>query len=194
MKMKEGIEIKKSYLKIGIILFFILVILFLFLDSFLGSKRINPRSNSPFPEIGKVAPNVMFTTINGEKKNLSDYRGKKVMLWYLATWCSSCIKGSQVLEQNNNKLNGMKVITLETFGDAGYKGIPINQFVQRNVPTSLSYSNWIWGDASQRATEIYNLRNYPDLYYLINEKGIVEVVDGAPSATINKIIAFAGGR
>jgi len=140
-----------------------------------------------------LAPDAIFTTINGKELKLSDYRGEKVMLWYLATWCSSCIKGSQVLEQNNNKLNGMKVIALETFGDAGYRGIPINQFAQKNAPASINYNNWVWGDASQRATEVYNYKNYPDIYYLIDEKGIVKVINGAPSATIGKIINFAQG-
>jgi len=116
------------------------------------------------------------------------------MIWYLATWCSSCSKGSQVLEQNNAKLKGMKVIALETFGDAGYNGIPIGQFIQENAPASLNYGNWIWGDASKGATEVYNSKNYPDIYYLIDKNGIVRSIDGAPSATINKIIGFAQGQ
>lgn len=96
-----------------------------------------------------------------------------------------------MLEQNNDKLNGMKVIALETFDDAGYKGIPIGRFIQKNAPTSLKYSNWIWGHASKQATEIYNSKNYADIYYLINKNGIIKSIDGAPSATINKIVSFA---
>ena len=190
---KEKIEIKKSYLVIGIIVILILGI-WLIPKLFGVTNKTNLISDHQVPEIGKLAPSITFTTIGGKELKLSDYKGQKVMLWYLATWCSSCSKGSQVLEQNNAKLNGMKIIALETFGDAGYKGIPIKQFAQTNAPTSLNYPNWIWGDASQQATEIYNYKNYPDIYYLINKKGIIESIDGAPSATINKIISFAQGR
>lgn len=190
----QEIKIKKSHIKIGLILIIILSGLFFVPTFFTNTKKVNSISNNIVPKIGKIAPDIQFTTINGKEIKLSDYQGKKVMLWYIATWCSSCSKGSQVLEQNNDKLNGMKVIALETFGDAGYNGIPINQFVQTNAPDSLGFNNWIWGDASERATEIYNSKNYADIYYLIDEKGIVKSIDGTPSATIGKIISFSQGK
>ncbi|MCD6468646.1 MAG: redoxin domain-containing protein [Thermoplasmata archaeon] len=40
-----------------------------------------------------------FTTINGETKHLSDYRGKVVLLDLMATWCNPCRMQMQELEK-----------------------------------------------------------------------------------------------
>jgi len=144
-------------------------------------------------QFGNEVPDATFTTIDGETAKLSDYRGEKVMFWFLATWCPSCIAGSEALQNNNQQLAGMKVIALKTFGNAGYKGPTIFAFAQKNSPNTLQFDNWIWGDASQEATLLYNSRNYPDIYFLIDENGILREVEGSPAATINKIIGFAQG-
>ena len=156
-------------------------------------QQTTSTSNSVVLELGKEAPEATFTTLDGQEVKLSEYRGEKVMFWFFATWCPSCIKAAEVLEVNNEQLNGMNVIGLKTYGNAGYKGESVGQFAQKNAPQTLNYQNWIWGDASQRATQIYNSQNYPDIYFLIDENGILRGVDGAPAATLNKIVNFAQG-
>lgn len=156
-------------------------------------QQPSSNSNSAVLEIGKEAPDATFTTIDGKEKKLSDYRGEKVMFWYFATWCPSCIKAAEVLEQNSDRLNGMKIIALKTYGNAGYSGLNIQEFGQKYAPKALNYDNWVWGDASQQATSTYNSQNYPDIYFLIDENGVLQAVDGAPAATLNKIVNFAQG-
>jgi peroxiredoxin len=39
---------------------------------------------------GKTSPDLTLTDINGNKHRLSDYRGRKVMLIFWATWCGPC--------------------------------------------------------------------------------------------------------
>ena len=187
----NNIKIKKKTLVIWVVV--ILIIASLFLIPKFTKNKTNEVSNNAILKIGTEAPDVTFTTISGEEQKLSDYRGEKVMLWYFATWCPSCIKASEVLEQNNNKLNGMKIIALKTYGNAGYGGPTILEFGQKYSPNALNYDNWIWGDASQQATSIYNSQNYPDIYFFIDENGILRDVDGSPAATLNKIVNFANG-
>ncbi len=165
----------------------------LFISGCTRQQQTASSSDGAVLKLGKQAPDVAFTTIDGKQVKLSDYRGEKVMFWYFATWCPSCFKAAEVLEQNNNKLNGMKIIALKTFGNAGYSGASVSQFAQKNAPATLNYENWIWGDASQQGTSIYNSQNYPDIYFLIDENGVLQAVDGAPAATLNKIINFAQG-
>lgn len=156
-------------------------------------QQTSSNSNGAVLQLGKEAPEATFTTLEGEELKLSDYRGEKVMLWFFATWCPSCIKAAEVLG-NNDKLNGMTVIALKTYGNAGYPGESIGQFAQKYAPNTLNHDNWVWGDASQQATSTYNSQNYPDIYFLIDENGILQDVDGAPAATLNKIVNFASGE
>lgn len=142
---------------------------------------------------GLAAPDATFTALNGSEHLLSEFKGRKVMLWLLATWCSSCAAGAQALEENNNKLGNLTVIPLETYGDAGYPGPPMEAFARSYAPQMLTAQNWLWGNASQETTETYNPRNYPDIFFLIDEKGVVRYIDSAPAATINEIIDFANG-
>ncbi|WP_102027643.1 peroxiredoxin family protein [Salirhabdus sp. Marseille-P4669] len=41
-------------------------------------------------EVGNLAPDFELTTLSGETVRLSDYRGKKVMINFWATWCPPC--------------------------------------------------------------------------------------------------------
>lgn len=175
------------------IIFLLLVLVFILVIS--GCTTIKQQITSPptgaILNSGEEAPEATFTAIDGKQAKLSDYRGEKVMLWFFATWCPSCIKAAEVLEQNNDRLKGMKIIALKMYGNAGYSGPTILEFGQKYLPNALSYDDWVWGDASQQATSIYNPQNYPDIYFLIDEKGILQYVDGSPAATLNKIVNFA---
>ena len=50
--------------------------------------------NSPSDEVGldkgQIAPDFELETLDGETVKLSDYRGKRVMLNFWATWCPPC--------------------------------------------------------------------------------------------------------
>ncbi len=138
-----------------------------------------------------LAPNAVFTTIDGKQTALSAFKGKKVMLWLVATWCSSCSEGARVLSQNEKALGNLTIITLKTYGNAGYPGPSIKTFAEQSAPKMLLAKNWLWGNASQNMARTYNPRNYPDIYFLIDKKGIVREVSDAPAATIGSIIKFA---
>ena len=189
----EKIKIKKSHLKIAIIVVLVLVGAF-FLFGVSQNKQGISSTNVVDSPSAKPAPDVSFTTISGKGVKLSDYKGKKVMLWFFATWCPTCQAGAQALEENNNQLGNLQILAVKTYKNAGYNGVSTKDFAQSNVPNSLEYDNWVWGNASQKATQIYNPKNYPDIYYLIDENGNVINVNGAPGATINSIISFANGR
>ena len=143
---------------------------------------------------GAPAPEAIFVTLDGKPVSLSSFRGKRVMFWVFATWCPSCVAGAQEMERNNEQLQDLTIIGVGTYGNAGFDGPSVGEFAETFAPSLLSAKNWIWGDLPQEATLTYNPRNLPDIYFLIDEEGMIQDIDTAPAATIRKILDFANGK
>ncbi|AMW98187.1 peroxiredoxin family protein [Rummeliibacillus stabekisii] len=56
-------------------------------------------------EIGQYAPDFTLKTLEGKKVKLSDYRGKKVILNFWATWCPPCKEEIPHMEKYYKSLN-----------------------------------------------------------------------------------------
>ncbi len=141
--------------------------------------------------INSKAPDASFTALNNIQMKLSNFKGQKVMLWLVATWCSSCSEGARVLSENEDSIKNIKIITLKTYNNAGYPGPTIEKFAKESAPKMLLVKNWLWGNITKKSTSVYNPRNYPDIYFLIDANGTIRNISDAPAATINTIRAFA---
>lgn len=156
-----------------------------------GSSASSASDGGPSP--GTTATEATFTTVDGETKRLSDYRGQKMMFWVFATWCPSCKEGAQALQANNDKLQDMTVIALKTYGNAGYDGPSISDFARQYAPDLVDADNWVWGDLSEQSTRVWNPQDRPDVFWLIDKEGTIQAKTAAPAATMNRITQFAQG-
>jgi thiol-disulfide isomerase/thioredoxin len=135
------------------------------------------------------APNYGFFLANGSEVNINTYRGKPVLLWFVATWCSSCAQGNEVINQNYNffKSHGITIVELELYKDLGYSGPPIADFVDSYALEAYSNGTVVPALAGYNMTAVYDLRGYLDIYYLLASNGTVLYINGSPSATLSQL-------
>lgn len=135
-------------------------------------------------------PDVSFQTVNNKEIQLSHFRGKKVMLWILSTWCPSCKAGLKALEIKKQVLNShnLQVIILRNYNNGGYPGPPIQKFVENTI--GKTGDGIVLGQAGHELARKLNPRNYPDIYYLVDPNGNVNTVSSSPNATMSKILQF----
>ncbi|MCL7418310.1 MAG: TlpA family protein disulfide reductase [Halalkalicoccus sp.] len=158
-----------------------------------GSTLFGSSDRASAADPGSSAPNASFTTISGKTVQLSDYQGQKRMVWLFATWCPSCKQGAQTLQNEGDQLREMEIIGVKTAGNAGNEGPAVREFVQSFAPSLLDADGWTWGTASREMTDTYNPENRPDIYYLVDADGTIQVQNTAPAATIDRIVQFAQG-
>lgn len=65
-------------------------------------------------EEGKPAPDFELATLNGETVKLSDYKGKKVILNFWATWCPPCKAEMPHMQSfyEKNKDKGIEIVAV----------------------------------------------------------------------------------
>ncbi|RAL21499.1 cytochrome C biogenesis protein [Thermoflavimicrobium daqui] len=65
-------------------------------------------------EEGKPAPKFNLVTLEGKSVKLSDYRGKKVILNFWATWCPPCQAEMPHMQKfyEKNKENGVEILAV----------------------------------------------------------------------------------
>jgi peroxiredoxin len=56
----------------------------------MDKEDTKPKEQKVGIEVGNTPPNFELKTLTGESVKLSDYKGKKVMLNFWATWCPPC--------------------------------------------------------------------------------------------------------
>jgi thiol-disulfide isomerase/thioredoxin len=139
--------------------------------------------------VGSMAPNYGFLLTNGSNVNLSAYRGHPVLLWFVATWCSSCAQGNEVLDHNYTffESHGIKVVEIELYKDLGYSGPPVASFVNSYAPGALSNGTIIPAISGYNMSLAYDPKGYLDIYYLISKNGTVLYINGSLGATLQQL-------
>ncbi|MGA9567028.1 MAG: TlpA disulfide reductase family protein [Candidatus Korobacteraceae bacterium] len=102
---------------------------------------IASRHSAPKPKVtasGNPAPDFTVTDIDGRKLNLSDFKGKVVLLDFWATWCTPCRAEIPHFVEMQNKYGpqGLQVIGISMDDDAK----PVREFYQQykmNYPVAV---------------------------------------------------------
>ncbi|KAB7671112.1 redoxin domain-containing protein [Bacillus sp. B1-b2] len=103
---------------------FLIFILLLFVQTSL----VESANNQTGIEIGEYAPNFQLKNLEGKIVNLTDYKGKNIMLNFWTTWCPPCKKEMLDIQQiSKEKENSWVVLAVNIDGgnEAG-----VREFVQ----------------------------------------------------------------
>ncbi|GAA4866420.1 hypothetical protein GCM10023310_52570 [Paenibacillus vulneris] len=118
--------------------------------------------------IGQTAPDFELMTLEGEKVKLSDFRGKKVLINFWATWCPPCRVEMPVMQTfySENRDNNVVILSVDA----------MHTEVSRVVVESFRKH---WGltfplvlDSDGQVGKTYQVSAYPATYVL-DEQGII---------------------
>lgn len=145
------------------------------------------------PAVGRPAPAGSFQSTTGRTVSLASLRGHPTLVWFVATWCSSCQAGTQTLAANLARLraDGVQVVELELYQDLGQPGQPIAAFGRQYGGTAAGGPSWLLGTATRATSLAYDPQAYLDIYYLIGPHGRVRYINGSPTATMPALLAHA---
>jgi len=152
----------RFYLSIALILVISIISIFVF-GLFYAS---NPR-DIPSALILKKATAFTFTTFDGQRLALEQFRGKPVVLNFWASWCVACRKEAHILEAAHQKY---------TPRGAVFIGIAINDTREDSLNFIRKYNKTYFlgpDDASGKISLDYGVSAVPETYF-IDKEGIIQ--------------------
>lgn len=119
--------------------------------------------NLPGLKVGEEAPNFELKTLDGKTVKLSDYRGKKVILNFWATWCPPC------------KAEMPDIQKYYTEADDDVEILAVNIDPQYDVKKFVREANVTFPvllDSDDEVNTLYRILTIPTTYF-IDEEGII---------------------
>ena len=150
-----------------------------------------PKSSQHKPEVGYLAPGFTLEMMNrGKAVNLSDYKGKVVLLNFWASWCFPCRKEMPSMEE-----------LYQIFKDKDFEILAVNmdKFSQEKVISFVSNYGLTFPillDKELKTALIYEVRHIPTSY-IIDKNGVIsdKIIGGihwTKPEIVNKIETLMG--
>jgi peroxiredoxin len=156
---------------------------------------LQQKKSAEFTEqiVGKPSLDFEFTSIDGEKKKLSDFKGKVVLLDFWGTWCGPCVGEIPNLVKAYNKFKekGFEIISISS-------DLMMQTKTEEEFKTFTKEKNMSWtqvlDDKDKTIHTLYNISHWPTLY-LVDKNGTViknETVlrDSELEKTLNEVFGL----
>lgn len=132
--------------------------------------NLRPEKAPAQPEI-PLAPDFELTSLDGKTIQLSDYRGKVVVVNMWATWCKPCASEMPAMQRVYEKYHadGLEILALNQAEPIALIQ-PFVEDYQLTFPVLL--------DSNETVARSYKTVAYPTTYFIGKEGHIVEVVFG----------------
>ncbi|MBS1715944.1 MAG: redoxin domain-containing protein [Armatimonadetes bacterium] len=139
---------------------------------------------SPLP-IGKPAPNFKLTGMDGKTVNLSDLKGKVVLIDFWATWCGPCREGLPVTDKLHKEFasKGLQVLAV-----SDEEKPTVDKFVKDN-----GYSFPVFLDTDRSANTTYKIEGIPTLVIIDKNGNLASYAMGLePEAMVREKLKKVG--
>lgn len=122
-------------------------------------------------KVGSVAPDFVLVDMQGNKHQLSDYRGKGVFLNFWATWCKPCEKEMPYMNQlyPEYKKKGVEILAV----DADETNVAVDSFMKRY---NLKFPVMI--DKDNEVINTYGVGPIPATYLIDKNGKVVKIFIG----------------
>ncbi|MBM4763441.1 redoxin domain-containing protein [Bacillus sp. B15-48] len=156
----------KTSLRLAILLFLLLISIVPIQAHGNSSEGVNKNEIelSQTIKAERQAPSFVLPSLNGKEINLEQYRGKKVLINFWATWCPPCKWEMPAMQQLYNEA-GKEIEILAINID------PENNVAQFAKENQLTFP--ILLDRTGEINEAYSILSIPTTF-LVNEKGEIK--------------------
>jgi cytochrome c biogenesis protein CcmG/thiol:disulfide interchange protein DsbE len=147
--------------------------------AWIWTSRADPQATTnggiPAPIQGFKAPDFKLNTLQGGSVQLSDLRGKPVLVSLWASWCPPCKAEMPAFEKVYRQYADQGLTILAVNASNQDSQAEAQAFVQAN---DLTFP--ILLDTQGRVSQLYDLRSLPTSFFIGRDGVIQEVVVGGP--------------
>ncbi len=120
---------------------------------------------------GSIAPNFVLQSVDGERIELKDLKGKGVFLNFWGTWCGPCKQEFPYMANQYEvfKDRGVEIVAV----NVGESNIAVKNFMESygvNFPVAM--------DKDRQVTEAYDITPLPTTFLINPEGKVIKVIKG----------------
>ena len=131
--------------------------------------------------VGKKAPEIIGTDLEGKPMRLSDYRGRVVVLSFSGHWCGIC-RTAYPYER----------MLIERYGTSEFALVGVNSDTDRAVArqayldNGLDFRAWWDGPRSGQIASAWEITGWPTVY-ILDPQGVIRFVDLKQDGLLNGV-------